>query len=67
MPRDLRQTEREKRAKARRSHALKRVELREPSTPRIAPAGPTSPAVKATDPDVARMIAEFEARRRGIE
>lgn len=64
MPRDFKAHENDKRAKARRAHALQRLDLREPSVPRQAAAGATSHAVKARDPDVERAIREFEERRR---
>lgn len=63
MPRDYRANENQKKAKARRAHALARNELRGPSTPRTSAAGATSAPVKAADPDTARMVAEFLARR----
>ena len=52
-----------KRAQARRDLALARVELREPSAPRRPAAGATSHAVKVTDPEIDRMIVDFERRR----
>lgn len=65
MPRDPSARENTLRAKARRMHALARMDLREPSTPRAAAVGPTSHAVKATDPDTARAIAAFLEARNG--
>lgn len=62
MPRDFKAHENDKRAKARRAHALQRLDLREPSVPRQAAAGATSHAVKARDPETDRLIAEFRAR-----
>ena len=63
MPRDLRQHEGQKRAKARRDHALARREFAYPSVPRSAAAGPTSPAVKIVDPESAAAIAAFMNKR----
>ena len=63
MPRDLRAHENQKRSKARRAHALARLDLREPSVPRTAAAGPTSHAVKMVDPEAAAAIAAYMARR----
>lgn len=63
MPRDLRANEHAKRAKARRAHALARIDLREPSSPRENAAGPTSPAVKVMDPAAAAAIEAFMAKR----
>lgn len=65
MPRDYRASENQKRAKARRSHALARNELRQPTAPRVAPDGPTSAPIKAADPETDRLVTEFLARRRG--
>lgn len=65
MPRDLKHHERVRRTKARRADALARIELREPSSPRVAPAAPTSFPIKAEDPEVRRMIDEALARRKG--
>ena len=59
MPRDLRAHENQKRARARRDHALARLDLREPTTPREAAAGPVSHAVKVMDPEAARAIEDF--------
>lgn len=65
MSRDYRLHEKEKRSKARRACALARLDLREPTTPRSTAAGPTSHAVKVTDPETARAIAEFMSRKGG--
>lgn len=65
MPRDYRARESQLRAKARREHALERRDLREPSTPRQAPAGATSFPVKKTDAATAAAIAAFLAGREG--
>lgn len=65
MPRDLRAHENQKRSKARRDHALARMDLREPSTPRTAAAGPTSHAVKVVDPEAAAAIEAFLTARNG--
>lgn len=50
---------------ARRAIAMARPELREPSSPRTAPASPTARAVKARDPQVDAMVAAFLAAREG--
>ena len=47
-------------------HALARLDLREPTSPREAAIGPTSHAVKMMDPEVQRIIAEAMAKRAGI-
>lgn len=65
MPRDLRANENTKRIKARRAHALARLDLREPSTPRSPAAGPISHSIKADDPAVRAAIDAFLARRGG--
>ncbi len=64
MPRDFKAHENQKRSKARRAHALLRIDLREPSVARQSAVGATSHSVKARDPDVERAIREFEQRRR---
>lgn len=65
MPRDYRANENERKAKARRAHALSRTELGQPTTPRTSAAGPTSMGIKAIDPETTRMVEEFLAARRG--
>lgn len=55
----------QRRAAARRSGALARAELREPSTPRQAAAGATSFPVKAVDPATASAIEAFLAKKGG--
>jgi hypothetical protein len=62
MPRDYKPAENERRAKARRQHALDRRELREPSAPRQAPAGATSFPVKARDEATSAAITAFLSR-----
>jgi hypothetical protein len=64
MPRDLKAHENQKRMRARRDHALSRLDLREPSVPREAAAGPTSHSVKKVDPDTAAAIAAFLRNRK---
>lgn len=59
MPRDLRANESQKRAKARREHALSRRELGQPTSPRVPAAGPVSMAVKARNTFDDAMIEEF--------
>jgi hypothetical protein len=51
-------------SKARRDFALSRLELRDPSEAREAPASPTSFPVKRIDPDAAAAIEAFLSRRR---
>lgn len=63
MPRDLKSHEHKKMARVRRDKALNRIELREPTTPRVSAAGPTSMAIKAEDPATRRMIDEAVAKR----
>lgn len=63
MPRDLSAGENRKKAKARRAFALERLDLRQPTTPRLPAAGPVSHAVKRQDPETARAIAEFLAKK----
>lgn len=43
------------------------MELDRPTVPRVAPASPISAPIKAVDPEVERMKAEFEARRDKID
>lgn len=54
----------QKRATARREHALKRLDLRDPTSPREAATGPTSHAVKAVDPSTRAAIDAFLAARK---
>lgn len=63
MPRDYRANENQKKAKARRSHALARNEVCQPTTPRVSAAGVTSAPVKSADPEIDRLVAEFLSRR----
>jgi hypothetical protein len=65
MPRDLRASENQKRSKARRTHALARLDLRQPSVPRQPAAGPTSHAVKVVDPAAQAAIDAFMEKRNG--
>lgn len=65
MPRNMRSHEGEKNAKAKRSFALRRNELRQPSHPREAPAGPISMPIKVVDAATAAMIREFLEERGG--
>ena len=50
-------------AKAKRRTALERLELRNPPTPRSPPSGPTSFPLKVPDPELSRLVAEFEAKK----
>lgn len=52
-----------KQAKLKRSLALARSELRQPTEPRVSASSPTSFPVKAVDPDVTRMVEDFMRRR----
>lgn len=63
IPRDLKSHENQKRSKARRMHALARMDLREPSTPRAAAVGATSHAVKKIDIATEQAISAFLAKR----
>jgi hypothetical protein len=65
VPRDLRAHENQKRTKARRDHALARLDLRKPTTPRESAAGPMSHAVKVMEPEAARAIEVFLASKKG--
>ena len=49
MPRDLRSHENAKRSRAKRDSALARVEMGQPSSPRVSAAGPVSMGVKVRD------------------
>ena len=62
MPKPLRSNENARRAKAGRARALERVELNQPTTPRIA-AGITSMAIKTQDPELRRLIDAAIAER----
>ena len=53
----------ERAARAKRSSALAREELRQPSSPRVAAPGPTSFALKARDPETDELVAAFLAGR----
>lgn len=64
MPRNLRTHEREKKGKARREFALARLELREPSSPRAAAAGPVSHAIKERDPAIDAAVEAFLNKRK---
>lgn len=64
MPRDYRAKENRLRARAARSRALNRTELRYASEPRAPAQGSTSFPVKVVDPEVQRMIDEALAKRR---
>lgn len=50
-------------ARQKRAHALSRIELREPTAARVAPSSPISAPIKAVDPEVERMKAEFEVKK----
>lgn len=63
MPRDPSARENRMKAKARRDHALARIDLRTPSVPRQSAAGPTSHAVKKIDTGTRAAIDAFLAAR----
>jgi len=52
--------------RARFAAALARPELRQPTSPRVAPQSPTSMPVKADDPELRRMIDEAIVRKAGV-
>lgn len=52
-------------AKAKRDMALERGEFRYPSALRAPAAGATSFSIKADDPETARLVAEYLAKREG--
>ncbi len=64
MPRDPSARENRLKAKARRDHALARMDLRTPSTPRDPAIGPTSHAVKKIDIGTRAAIDAFLSRQR---
>ncbi len=55
----------QRRARYLRDRALARPELGIESVPRTAPEGPTSFHIKAADPNLSRMVAQFIAKRIG--
>lgn len=59
MPRDPSARENRLKAKARRDHAIRRLDLREPTVPREPALGATSQAVKVMDPASAAAIAVY--------
>lgn len=63
MPRDLRASENQKRARARRDHALARQELGQPTEPRIAAAGPVSMGVKVRSASDDLLIEAYLAQK----
>lgn len=65
MGRPFRSNEQERKSKARREHALGRLDLREPSSPREPAASPTSHAIKARDPAMQAAIDAFLASKGG--
>jgi hypothetical protein len=65
MPRNLKPSETRKAAKGKRQFALDRPEMTQATVPRVSAAGAMSMAVKARDPEMERMIAEFQAKRTG--
>ena len=66
MPRDPSARENRLKAKARRDHALARIDLRSPSVPRDAAVGPTSHAVKKIDIETQRLI-DAALEKRGVK
>ena len=65
MGRPFRSNEQERKSKARGAHALGRLELREPSSPRESAASPTSHAIKQRDPGVQAAIDAYLAKQGG--
>lgn len=63
MPRDPSARENRIKAKARRDHALARMDLRTPSVPRESAAGATSHSVKKIDIGTRAAIDAFLAKR----
>lgn len=64
MPRyNLSKDHAQRRAAARRENALAKADPSE-SAHRVAPSGPMSFPIKAQDPEVERMIRDFEKRRK---
>lgn len=63
MPRDFKARENQLRSKARRAHALERLDLREPSSPREPAVGPTSHAVKKINTVDQQAIDAFMAEK----
>jgi hypothetical protein len=63
MPRDLKAHEQHKKSASRRAHALARLDLREPTVPRVNAVGAFSHAVKVMDPESQRLISEALAAR----
>lgn len=63
MGRPFRSNEQERKSKARREHALGRLDLRHPSTPRESAASPTSHAIKQRDPAMQAAIEAFLAKQ----
>lgn len=64
MPRDHSARESRLKAKARRDHALARIDLRSPSVPREAAVGATSHSIKTIDIGTREAIDAFLARRK---
>ena len=64
MPRNHRAKEILKIAQAKRQSALERNEFKYPSEARVSAAGATSFSIKAADPELSRMVADFLAKRR---
>lgn len=64
MPRDLRASENQKRARARRDSALARQELGQPTEPRTAPVGPTSMGIKVRSASDDLLIESYLAQRK---
>lgn len=63
MPRyNLTKDQAQRRAAARRENALAKADPSE-SAARVAPDGPMSFPIKARDPDVGRMVREFQRKR----
>ena len=63
MTRRLSASESFRKAKAKRDLAIERGEFRYPSAPRASAESPTSFPLKMPDPETARLVAEFLAKR----
>lgn len=63
MPRDMKASENQKRARARRDHALARQELGQPTVPRTSPAGVTSMGIKVRSASDDFLIEAYLAQK----
>lgn len=63
MPRNMKQHEHAKRSRARRDSALARVEMGQPSSPRVSAVGPVSMGVKVRDASDDLLIEAYLAQK----